>query len=306
MITRPQTLKDYVGQARVRGLVAKELEGGAFPRHMLFYGMPGLGKTSLAGVVAREAGLTFHSWQASKEMTGRRLTQLLFDLPIIGYTPTGHPVAPGIPNSYSKHLVFIDEVHELPEFEPLYPVLEDRTLNPDPNGGTSWLPYTCFIVATTDPNKLPKAFKDRFALDLRLDPYSVEDLGAMIRSHLGTAITKPDALNVARRARGNARKALTYAESVIRHGMGYFEAMGIDSDGLTPLDRAVLDALVRAGRPISLNTLAAMVQESPATLRDVVEPALIAAGRMEITPKGRQAVGALMGGSRGTLEAYAG
>lgn len=300
MIKRPQTFKDYVGQERVKALVAAELKDGAFPRHMLLYGLPGLGKTSLAGVVAREAGLIFHNWKASKLMTQKRLTNDLMNLSIEGYSRDGiaGPQSP-------RHLVFIDEVHLLPEFETLYTALEDRVLNPDPNGGISWLPYTCFMVATTNLLALPKAFQDRFPLKFRLDPYNEIDLQKMIRVHFGTVLDCETVNIIARCSRGNARDALNFTESVLRHGLEYFDLMGIErATGLTPLDRDVLAVLNRAGRPISLNTLASMVREDPATLRDVVEPALIAAGLMEITPKGRLSCN-LPTTSRGVPAAYA-
>jgi Holliday junction DNA helicase RuvB len=92
------------------------------------------------------------------------------------------------------------------------------------------------------------------------------------------------------RARGVARVAINYGESVARHGVEYFDIQGIDALGLTPLDRKVLSVLRSADRPLSLSTLAAMVCESPETLRGVVEPGLLALGLMEIGPKGRTAV----------------
>lgn len=302
-MNRPQNLKSYVGQSRIKALIDAELKGGAFPRHILLYGLPGLGKTSLAGVVAHEAGIRFINWKASREMTPRKLTGDLFQLSVNGYDAGGQPVGPAC----DKYLVFIDEIHDLPSFEVLYTALEDRTLNPDPHGKVSWLPLICFVVATTNPNALPKPFRDRFPLKFRLDPYTAGDLVDMIGSHFGSSVPKKTAREIATRSRGNARDCINYTESVLRHGLEYFDLMEIDAAGLTALDRAVLDALRSAGRPLSLNTLAAMVREDPATVRDVVEPALLTAGLMEITSRGRQAVGLNYGGSRGAVitEAFA-
>lgn len=293
VVKRPESLRAYVGQERAKQIIRAELEGGAMPRHILLYGKAGLGKTSLAGVIAREAGLSFVQWQASKLMSPRWLSTSLMGLCVDGYCPGGTPG-----EGAKRYLVFIDEIHELPVFETLYPCLEDRVLNPDPNGGVSWLPYICFVVATTNPNLLPKPFADRFPLKLRLDPYTVEDLTSMaVKAFPGLA--KGDAAQIAQRSRGTARYCVNLAESVLRHGLGYFDLMGIDGLGCTELDRLVLDTLKRAGRPLSLSTLANMVQEDAATIRDVVEPFLITLGLMEITPKGRQATGVVATGSRG-------
>ncbi len=293
---RPEALADYIGQDRAKQLIRAELDGGTMPRHILLYGRAGLGKTSLSQVMAREAGLEFHAWKASKMMTQRWLQSQLMSLSTVGYSSTGAAGPQAV-----KHLVFIDEIHDLPVFETLYEVLEDRVLNPDPFGGISWLPLICFVVATTNPNVLPKPFADRFALKLRLDPYSVEDLG-VIASRAFPTLTPGDAFEVARRSRGTARVCVNLAESVLRHGLEYFGLMGIDEQGCTELDRLVVETLTRAGRPLALNTLANMVQEEPSTIRDVVEPYLITLGLMEITPKGRQATAILAGtGSRGVL-----
>lgn len=294
---RPETLGEYIGQDRAKHLIRVELEGGMMPRHTLLYGKAGLGKTSLAQVMAREAGLTFVNWKASKQMTQRWLQSQLMALPAKGYSPGGQPLA-----NAERYLIFIDEIHELAVYETLYEVLEDRVLNPDPHGGISWLPLICFVVATTNPNVLPKPFSDRFALKLRLDPYTVEDLTTLANRAFPDLIAG-QGVEIAKRSRGTARICVNLAESVKRHGLEYFEHMGIDERGCTELDRQVIETLTKAGRPLALNTLANMVQEDPSTIRDLVEPYLITLGLMEITPKGRQATAITSTmGSRGALE----
>jgi len=206
-------------------------------------------------------------------------------LDVTGYDEGGTP-GPGA----AKHLIFIDEVHELPDFEVFYPVLEDRTVNPDPYGGASWIPMTTFIFATTDPFKLPKPFVDRLPLQLRLDPYADDEIEAIVKFN-HPKLTKPEIKAIAARSRGVARVAVNFADSVAVHGLSYFDAMEIDDRGLTRLDRDVLAALDRAKRPVSLSTLAAMVKENPTTIANVVEPYLLSMGLMEITSRGRAAVG---------------
>lgn len=296
-VKRPETLEEYIGQDRAKHLVRVELEGGMMPRHTLLYGKAGLGKTSLAAVMAREGGLRFVNWKASKQMTQRWLQTQLMALPVTGYGTGGQPGT-----NAERYLIFIDEVHDLPVYETLYEVLEDRVLNPDPHGGISWLPLICFVVATTSPNILPKPFADRFALKLRLDPYTVEDL-TTLADRAFPDLPDGHAVEIAKRSRGTARICVNLAESVKRHGLDYFGLMGIDEQGCTELDRQVIQTLTKAGRPLALNTLANMVQEDPSTIRDVVEPYLITLGLMEITPKGRQATSITSSmGSRGTLE----
>lgn len=284
---RPQTLADYVGQKRVKSILELELRNGGQPRHTLVYGRQGLGKTSLSLCLANDADLRFVHWQATAAMTARTLAQALYDLPVTGYAKDGTPGPDAV-----KYCLFLDEVHSMNSaaFEVLYSPLEDRELRPDPNGGVSWLPIFTMVAATTDPNQLPGPFADRFPLKLRLDPYSAEDLAEMVRAKF-PALDGPDAMEVAKRSKGSARQAVDYAESVVRHGLEIFELYEVDSEGWTPLDRAVIAALRKANRPLSLNTLAAMVRENPATIRDVVEPALLSAGLMEIGARGRSAVG---------------
>jgi Holliday junction DNA helicase RuvB len=301
MAKRPQTLAEYIGQERAKRVIGLELANGATPRHTLVHGRAGLGKTSLAQAFAHDAGMTFIHWQATATMTPRKVMNDLFELPVDGYDSVGRPG----PDA-KKLCIFVDEVHAMhpSAFETWYSPLEDRELRPDPDGRVSWLPVFTLIAATTDPNLLPNPFAARFPVKVRLDPYSPEDLAAMVQAKF--SISDSDALEVAKRSKGNARQAVDYAESVVRHGLDIFDLYEIDADGWTPLDRAVIAALNKAGRPLSLSTLAAMVRESRDTIRDIVEPALLAAGLMEITPQGRVACGILdRAASRGPLTGYA-
>lgn len=294
---RPQKFDDMIGQKRVIGLARKECKGGT-PRHQLLYGPPGLGKTTLAEVQANETGLTFVYLQAGALLSPKKVSATLMDLGIDGYDREGK-AGPGA----AKYLILVDEVHKLQDFDQWHPILSNGELSPDPHGGTSWLPRLTVIAATNYPNLLPEPFKTRFPLKLRMEPYTEADLVAMITRKFPKM---KDPMSIAARSRGSARTALDFAETVEKHGAGALDAMEVDEIGLLPLDRAYLDALRRAGRPLSLTTVAAMVQEDPKVIRAETEPFLLRLGLIAITPKGRELLSAMPTGSRGrSVEAVA-
>lgn len=287
---RPQKFEEMIGQKRVISLVRRECKGGN-PRHQLLYGPPGLGKTTLAEVQANETGLTFVYLQAGALLSPKKVSATLMDLGIDGYDREGR-AGPGA----AKYLILVDEVHKLQDFDQWHPILSNGELSPDPHGGTSWLPRITVVAATNYPNLLPEPFKTRFPLKLRMEPYGEPDLIKMInRAHPKLR----DAASIAARSRGSARTALDFADTVEKHGAGALESMEVDEIGLLPLDRAYLEALRKAGRPLSLTTVAAMVQEDPKVIRAEVEPFLLRLGLIAITPKGREILSAIPTGSRG-------
>lgn len=290
MSCNPHTFKELIGQSRVVELAKKEVKTRR-PRHTLLYGPPGLGKTTLAGIMAREAGLTFVQLQAGALLTPKKVAATLMDLDITGYDRDGRPGPEA-----KRYLVLVDEVHKLQDFDQWHPILSGGELTPDPHGGTSWLPALTVVAATNYPNLLPEPFKSRFPLTLRMEPYTIDDLVKIIKRRYPNV---GDPKDIAERSRGSARLALQYAETVSLHGPGAFDSLEIDTVGLNPLDRAVLAALKRAGRPLSLTTLAAMVQEDPKVIRAEVEPFLLRLGLIAITPKGRELVSSMPTGSRG-------
>jgi Holliday junction DNA helicase RuvB len=294
---RPQKFSDMIGQERILSLVQGE---GALPRHILLSGPPGLGKSTLAHVLAHERGLPLLNIAGSS--SPKQIALQLMHLDTTGYSANGLATGP-----CAMHLVLIEEADKLHDFTQWHGVLEDRELNPDPMGGLSWLPLFCCVATTNYPNRLPKAFRDRFPLKLRMDPYTEDDLTKMILREF--VKMKPEhAQIVASCARGSARLALSYAESVAVHGLDVLvTAYGLDAQGLTDVDRRYLDALRRAGRPLSLNTIASMIQEDPLVVKTEIEPELLRLGLVAIESSGRTLLGMEIRGSRGRCaDAYAG
>lgn len=280
MANRPKTLKEYVGQDRLRPLISAEMNSGKQFRHTLLFGMPGTGKSSMAGCLGNMLGYHVHYYVASREWTVTKITRTLLDLSVKGYDRAGHAQA-----NADRHILFFDEIHKLPDYESWYSAMEDMELYV--NGSPSWLPYFTMIGATTECN-LPKPFQDRFPLQFHLEPYTHEQVAQIIkRTH--TKLKDEWALDIARRSRGVPRLALSFAESVELMGsLSFFDVMGIDDVGLNELDRRYLDALRKGdGKPLSLATLSAMTFEQPKTLSTQVEPYLLQLGYLIIGPKGR-------------------
>lgn len=280
---RPQTLKEYIGQDRIRPLIAAELQAARKRhrpfRHTLLFGSPGLGKTSLAAVIANEMGAVLMPHTAKAEWKSDRVRAMLLGLPIEGYGKGGQRMGG------AQYVIFMDECHKLPDFESWYKPLEDREI--DDRGGVSWLPEFTFIGATTDLWKVPKPFRDRCSFQIHLEPYTVDNLVQIIRFNY-PHISPDMATEAAKRSRNTARIAIDYAESVMLYGIEYFDMIGVDERGLTPLDRAVLKALQESDRPLSLNSLASMVGEAtPQVIAEIVEPYLLSLGLIQRTNRGR-------------------
>ncbi|HEY8339726.1 MAG TPA: Holliday junction branch migration DNA helicase RuvB [Egibacteraceae bacterium] len=297
---RPRRLADFVGQERVKEQLQLVLDGaqqrGGVVDHLLFSGPPGLGKTSLAGIVAAEMGADLRATSGPALERPGDLAAILTNL------------EPG-------DVLFLDEIHRLPRTveEILYPAMEDFRLDivvgKGPGARAIQLPLPPFTLvgATTRTGLITSPLRDRFGFAARLEFYSPEELaGILARSAriLDVELHPDGAAEVARRSRGTPRVAnrllkrvRDYAEvradgvvtaEVAARALDLFE---VDAIGLDRLDRWVLDVLCRhfGGGPVGLSTLAVAVGEEPETVEDVVEPFLIQQGLLARTPRGRVA-----------------
>lgn len=296
---RPQSFADYIGQAKAKSNLSVYVQAAKNREealdHVLLFGPPGLGKTTLAQILSKEMGVGFRATSGPVIAKAGDLAAILTNLE---------------PND----VLFIDEIHRLPAAveEILYPAMEDYALDIIIGEGPSarsvrldLAPFT-LVGATTRAGLLATPLRDRFGIPLRLEFYTPDELATIVMAagrKLGANISEEGAVEIATRARGTPRIALR----LLRRVRDFAEADGtaidkaaaakalarleIDTDGLDALDRRYLTALVKtyAGGPVGADTLAAALSEARDAVEDVIEPYLMQKGYVARTPRGRVA-----------------
>jgi holliday junction DNA helicase RuvB len=297
---RPRQLKDFVGQETLREQLAVAIEAssarGDALDHLLLAGPPGLGKTSLAQIVAAELEVPF------VQTAGPALERK-------------GDVAAFLTALEPRSVFFVDEIHRLPRAleETFYPAMEDQRLPITVGQGagarvvTLELPPFTLIGATTRTGLLTTPLRDRFGIQARLEPYGVEELARIVRRSaeiLEIGLEDDGALAIAARSRGTPRVANRLLKRVrdfaevrmegvvtAQAAQGALELLEVDERGLDRLDREILRTICAKfdGGPVGLSTLAVAVGEEQDTIEDVYEPYLMQRGLLERTPRGRAA-----------------
>ena len=295
---RPRTLSEYIGQKKAKGnleifIQAAKMRGEPLD-HVLLHGPPGLGKTTLSGIIANEMGVNIRITSGPAIEKPGDLAALLTNL-------------------QETDILFVDEIHRLNRSveEILYPAMEDFAIDiiigkgPSANSIRLDLPRFTLIGATTRAGQLSAPLRDRFGVTLRLELYTPEELALIVSRSagiLGVPIEAEGAMEIARRSRGTPRIANRMLRRVrdfaqVRAGGVItrevadqaLSALEVDYLGLDAVDRRMLTSIIEhyGGGPVGLETLAATINEEAVTLEDVYEPYLMQMGFLTRTPRGR-------------------
>lgn len=295
---RPKTLREYIGQEKAKGnlevfIQAAKMRGEPLD-HVLLHGPPGLGKTTLSGIIANEMGVNIRITSGPAIEKAGDLAALLTNLS-------------------ENDILFVDEIHRLNRAveEILYPAMEDYAIDiiigkgPSANSIRLDLPHFTLIGATTRAGQLSAPLRDRFGVTLRLELYTPEELAKIVTRSAGilnVSIAPEGAMEIARRSRGTPRIANRMlrrvrdfaevrADGVITREVAdeALRALEIDRLGLDPIDYRMLRAIIEnyGGGPVGIDTLAATIGEESVTLWDVYEPYLMQLGFLTRTPRGR-------------------
>ena len=295
---RPRSIDEYIGQSKAKENLSIYIEAarhrGEPLDHVLLYGPPGLGKTTLAGIIANEKGVNFRVTSGPAIEKPKDLAALLTNL-------------------NEGDVLFIDEIHRMNRSveEVLYPAMEDNALDIIIGQGPSArsiridLPKFTLVGATTRAGQLSAPLRDRFGVVLRLELYSPEELSSIVKRSAGILridIDEEGALQIASRSRGTPRianrllkRARDFAQ-VLADGIITGESadlalnrLEVDPLGLDSIDRLLLTSMIRNynGGPVGLETIAAAIGEEAITIEDVCEPYLMQIGFLSRTPRGR-------------------
>lgn len=295
---RPQTLREYIGQEKAKQNLKIFIEGakrrGEPLDHVILHGPPGLGKTTLAAIIANEMGVSLKKTSGPAIEKPKDLAALLTNL-------------------NENDVLFIDEIHRMNRSieEILYPAMEDKKIDiilgqgPAATAISLELKNFTLVGATTRSGQLSSPLRDRFGIDLKLELYTTEELAMIIERSaklLGIPTEHNGVMEIASRSRGTPR----IANRLLRRVRDFAEVTGngvitkeladhaltrleIDEDGLDAIDRRLLSGIIRNynGGPVGLETIAATINEEPVTIEDVYEPYLMQKGYLTRTPRGR-------------------
>ena len=295
---RPRTIEEYIGQSKAKENLSIYIEAakhrGEPLDHVLLYGPPGLGKTTLAGIIANEMGVSFRVTSGPAIEKPKDLAALLTNL-------------------NEGDVLFIDEIHRMNRSveEVLYPAMEDNALDIIIGQGPSArsiridLPKFTLVGATTRAGQLSAPLRDRFGVVLRLELYTPEELSSIVKRSAGILkidIEEEGAFQIASRSRGTPR----IANRLLKRARDFAQVLGngvitgesadlalnrleVDPLGLDSIDRLLLTSMIRNynGGPVGLETIAAAIGEEAITIEDVCEPYLMQIGFLSRTPRGR-------------------